>query len=101
MSRRKRITLDYLRGATVKELAEREGVSPPRIYQFIEETRNKYGVPKGATAEHAGCILARRRDVPHWHEISESPEQFYWAVLVPNQQLERLDHNEEPLTQGE
>jgi len=102
MSRRKRVTLDYLHGATVKDLAEREGVSPPRIYQFIEETRNKYGVTKDATAEQAGCILARQRDVSHWCEISENPEQFYWAVLVPNRQKERLDApDENPLTQGE
>lgn len=95
MSRRKRITLDYLHGATVKDLAEREGVSPPRIYQFIDETRRKYGVPKDATAEQAGCILARQRDVPGGGVISGNPEQFYWAALVPNRQKERLDFPDE------
>ena len=81
MSRRKRVTLDYLHGATVKDLAEREGVSPPRIFQFIDETRRKYGVPKDATAEQAGCILARQRN---WDLTTDTPEEFYWTVLVHN-----------------
>lgn len=106
MTRKKRITLDFFSGMSARALAEREGISIPRIYQLIDDVLKWAGAAKNMRKETIGLLIFRRETLYRlpWDEVPDTPEQFYWNTLKHNRVKENFDHPDElhhPPQQGE
>ena len=87
MTRNLRIALDFAAGVPATTLAEREGISLPRIYQVVDKVNAWCGAPKHCGKEALGLHVFRRLTMtaPDPDTLPETPEAFYW------QQLHRSD----------
>lgn len=87
MSRNVRLALDFAAGVPATDLAARDGISLPRVYQIVEKVRKDYQAPKNCSKEELGLLVQRGLHYP-FHGLHRAahdpstPEQFYWAELA-------------------
>jgi hypothetical protein len=88
--REARIAMDYLTGMTVATLADREGVTPPRIYQMLHKVAWRVMGRSSITTifkDDVTQFKARLYDIinppPRRIEPGEActPEQFFYEML--------------------
>lgn len=84
MSRNKRIALDFTAGMPAAEIAAREGISLPRVYQIVEKIKRDYHLPKNVSKEELGLALFRRATCEYYYEgnYPTTPAAFYWNNLA-------------------
>lgn len=96
MSRNRRIALDFAAGVPAAEIATREDISLPRVYQIVEKICKSVGLaPKTASKEELGLLLTRAPVDLVWHDVPNNPFDFYWTTLQPNRVKEVFDHPDE------
>ena len=78
------LVLDYAFGTDVKALADREGISTPRVYQVLARAASSIG--KHTTQlrqdpDRIKALLLNIRSRPLYVGRAETPEEFFFEVM--------------------